>query len=144
MNIFRHFYIEIKELIFSCKLKTSAFKYTASRRAIWKKKLQGGDLSTGSEFHLVDGASGKEGRQRKWSNTPHENLKPGNRNKKEREIWKYGTTQGGRFIDGFSLSSCRWRLRQRGKTAKKVKYAAWNRKTWKHKKGRQNMEREWE
>ena len=44
------------------------------------------DLSTSSESHLVDGASGKEGRQRKKSNTPHGNGKLVNR-KKEGEIW---------------------------------------------------------
>ena len=43
------------------------------------------DLSTSSESHLVDGASGKEGKQRKKSNMSHGNGKPGNR-KKESEI----------------------------------------------------------
>ena len=44
------------------------------------------DLSTGSHSHLVDGASDKEGRQRKKSNTPHGIGKPGN-TKKEGKIW---------------------------------------------------------
>ena len=51
-----------------------------------QERRQTDDLSTGSESHLVDGASRKEGRQRKKSNTSHGNGKPGNR-KREGEIW---------------------------------------------------------
>ena len=75
---------------------------TERRKAKYEnmERRKADDLSMSSESHLVDGATGKEGKPRKKSNTPHGNGKPGNR-KKENEIWKYGTTQGRRPIDEF-------------------------------------------
>ena len=63
-----------------------------------QERRKAGDLSTGCESHLEDGASLPSLRQRgtiakKNSNTPHGNGKPGNRNK-EGERWHgYGNNK---------------------------------------------------